>query len=144
MKIHKDNEQKPVIAYGAANFPSHGKGELSVPVKYIKKKCQQHFETVFVDEFRTSKICPHCDKPLCEVIENKEVEGQISIRQVRELRRCQSSECSKTSFKNRDFIAAINIRRCLVDPIRPTILTRKEGQPALQLSKFTLRNNILQ
>ena len=73
------------------------------------------------------------------MIENKEVEGQISIRQVRGLRRCQSSECSKISFKNRDHIAAINIRRCLVDPIRPAILCRQEGQPALQLSKFTLR-----
>ena len=48
---HKKGEKRPVIAYGDGTFPCHGKGEVSVPVKYVKKKCKQFYETIDVNEF---------------------------------------------------------------------------------------------
>jgi len=33
-------EKKPIIAYGDGSSPSGGRGEVSVPMKYIKKKCK--------------------------------------------------------------------------------------------------------
>ena len=52
--MHLKGTKKPVIAYGSANFACNGRGEVSVPVKYVKEKCKPYFETVDVDEFRTS------------------------------------------------------------------------------------------
>ena len=134
--MHLKGTKKPVIAYGSANFACSGRGEVSVPVKYVKEKCKQYFETVDVNEFRTSLICPDCDQPLCKVV--KKVEDEKRVRQMRGLRRCRSTVCSRFSFKNRDLVGAKNILRCLVLEERPDSLTRK-GEPALQLDSFTLR-----
>ncbi len=117
--MHLKGTKKPVIAYGSANFACSGRGEVSVPVKYVKEKCKQYFETVDVDEFRTSLICPDCDQPLCKVV--KEVNDDNKVRQIRGLRRCSSTVCRKNriSFKNRDLVGAKNILRCLVLKERP-------------------------
>ena len=49
-----------VMLYGAGTFASGGRGERSVPLKYIKKRCGYFFECHDVNEFRTSQICPDC------------------------------------------------------------------------------------
>jgi len=64
----KEGEKKPIIAYGDGSFPSGGGAEVYVPTKYIKKKCKQFYETQEVNEYRTSIVCPCCDKLLMKVM----------------------------------------------------------------------------
>ena len=133
--MHKKGERKPVIAYGKGGFASHGRGEVSVPTKYVKDKCRQYFKTIEVDEFRTSSICPCCDNVLSKV--RRQVADEV--REVRGLRRCSSTVCSQVSFKNRDSVGARNILRCLEERERPKSLTRINGTGALRFNYFMLR-----
>ena len=80
--MHKSGERKPVVVYGAGNFPCCGRGSPSVPTKYTKKTCGRYFETFEVDEFRTSSVCPVCDQVLCKVsIFARDVFQFVSIQQ---------------------------------------------------------------
>ena len=97
-----------VMLYGAGNFPSGGRGERSVPLKYIKKRCEYFFECHNVNEFRTSQICPDCCTCRLQQVE-KDVPGQ-ERRVVRGLKWCPSPLCSGNPLKNRDEVGAKNIR----------------------------------
>ena len=134
--MHQKGEIKPVIAYGAAKFASGGKGELSVPVKYIKERCNKYFKTVLVDEFRTSCVCPTCNELLQKVV--KKVD-QKKFHEVRGLRRCCSTVCSQFPFKSRDFVGALNILRCFQLPERPPSLTRQKPATKLKQQLFVLK-----
>ena len=131
-----EGEVKPVIAYGASVFACGGRGEMSVPVKYVKQKCQTYYTTHLVDEFRTSIVCPFCDELLQKVV--KKVD-ENKIREVRGLRRCCSTACAQFSFKSRDLIGAINILRCFVNKERPLSLTRKAKAGKVNLKSYLLR-----
>ena len=81
--MHKKGEQKPVIAYGNSSFSSGGKREVNVPVKYVREKCELYYETVYIDEYNTSKICPCCDNILSvpvlkKVTEETVVKGNVT------------------------------------------------------------------
>ena len=142
--MHKKGERKPVIAYGKGGFACNGRGEVSVPTVYVKDKCRQYFETVEVDEFRTSSVCPCCDALLCKVIkEVKVADDKYAVREVRGLRRCSSTVCSQVSFKDRDSVGARNILRCLAERERPKSLTRIKGSGALKLTNFVLRTGAI-
>jgi hypothetical protein len=130
---------KPMIAYGKANFGSGGKGEVSVPTEYVKKVCKTYYNTAEVDEFRTSSVCPSCDELLCKVIRRCNAAEKGEFREIRGLRRCCSTVCSRTSFKNRDSIGARNILRCATEAERPKRLTRNPGQGKMKLKSFILR-----
>jgi hypothetical protein len=95
-------KEKPILAYGSANINPTGKGEVTVPVKYIKRACDQKFEVFPVDEFRTSKVCYKCGELLDEV----KFEGEKFP--VRGLRWCKTKTCS-CELMDRDFNAAKNI-----------------------------------
>ena len=137
--MHKKGERKPVIAFGKGGFASHGRGEVSVPVKCVKGKCRQYFETIEVDEFRTSSICPCCDNVLSKVTKKIQVaDDKCEIREVRGLRRCSSTVCSQVSFKNRDSVGARNILRSLEERERPKSLTRTNGTGACKFNYFML------
>ena len=142
--MHKKGERKPVIAYGKGGFASHGRGEVSVPTEYVKDKCRKYFETVEVDEYRTSCVCPCCDDLLCKVTKKIQSADGATVREVRGLRRCSSTVCSQVSFKNRDSVGARNILRCLQMSERPTSLTRIKGAEALKLKNFTLRTGAIE
>ena len=143
--MHKKGERKPVIAYGKGGFASHGRGEVSVPTQYVKDKCSKYFETVEVDEYRTSCVCPCCDNLLCKVTKKiQSADGACQVREVRGLRRCSSTVCSQVSFKNRDSVGARNILRCLAERERPKSLTRIKGTGALKLKNFTLRTGAIE
>ena len=142
--MHKKGERKPVIAYGKGGFASHGRGEVSVPTEYVKDKCRKYFETVEVDEYRTSCVCPCCDNLLCKVTKRIQgADGAYVVREVRGLRRCSSTVCSQVSFKNRDSVGARNILRCLSERERPKSLTRIKGTGALKLENFMLRTGAI-
>ena len=135
--MHKKGTQKPVIAYGQGGFASGGAGEVSVPTENVKKKCKMYFDTVEVDEYRTSCVCPCCDALLSKVWKKK-TDGKV--HEVRGLRRCSSTVCSQASFKNRDSVGARNILRCLLE--RPNSLTRNQRGGRLELQSFMLRGAI--
>ncbi len=99
---------KHVMLYGAGTFPSGGRGERSVPLKYIKKRCSYFFECHDVNEFRTSQICPDCRKCRLQQVE-KDIPGHAQCI-VQGLKWCPSSDCSHNPLKNRDEVGAKNIR----------------------------------
>ena len=56
--------------------------------EYVKDKCRKYFETVEVDEYRTSCVCPCCDNWLCKVTKKIQgADGAYVVREVRGLRR---------------------------------------------------------
>jgi hypothetical protein len=48
------NGAHPKIAYGGASLNPTGKGELTVPVKFVYRKCCERFSTTMVNEDITS------------------------------------------------------------------------------------------
>jgi len=115
-----NSNKLPVIAFGAAKFNPNAKNEISAPTCTISKRCKTHFKTVMVDEFYTSQVCCDCNSKLSPI--NKIVDG--CVRQVRGLRHCSSVNCSGVSFKDRDLVGALNIRRCVCEKTRPNCLSR--------------------
>ena len=105
------------VAYGAAKFAPTGKGGQAVPTTSMAKACARFFEVTMVDEYRTSKVCSHCDQELNVICKGG--------KQVRGLRRCGSSVCRSSCLKNRDLNAALNIARCAKEEERPQSLMRK-------------------
>jgi hypothetical protein len=116
---------KPVVvAYGAAKFAPGAKGEVSVPTTRAFKYCAERFETVLVDEFRTTQMDVRTGDRL------QAVESRKTGSAVRGLL-WYSSTNEASRFVDRDLNAALNIRRCAVLPRRPRELCRIEGQAPL-------------
>jgi len=61
-------EMKPIVAYGASKISPTGRGEMSVPVKYIYEKCKRKFQTEKVDENYTTKMHYKCKGVTMKVI----------------------------------------------------------------------------
>ena len=101
----------PHIAYGDASFSSTGSGELSAPTTFLLKRAQLAFgsdNVTRVDEFCTSKCCATCGSKLQKVVQSVvQSDGTRATREVRGLRRCDSTYCRK--FLDRDANAARNI-----------------------------------
>lgn len=53
-------EKKPIVAYGGATFNPTGKGEMTVPVKYVYKKCSEKYRTKLVNEYYTTAMHYEC------------------------------------------------------------------------------------
>lgn len=67
--------KRPLVVYGAASMNPTGKGELSVPVQHVYKKCSQRFTTIKTDECMTTVMhhkCQQRTKPVydCGIFEN--------------------------------------------------------------------------
>lgn len=114
---------KPLICFGSSKFKPNGKGELSAPTTSVFKKCERRFKVELICEFRTTKVCVSCDCVLHPVRIYSKKLGKY--KEIRGLRRCSSSVCSQTSYKNRDLNAALNILRCHSSFPRPKILSRE-------------------
>jgi hypothetical protein len=129
---------KPIILYGSAKFNPNGRNEISAPTTSIYKTCQKRFKVELVDEFRTTRVCENCDKALSPVLVHSKKLGKY--KEIRGLRRCGSSECSQTSYKNRDLNAALNILRCHSIFPRPQILSREPHQEVPKEKPWVLRH----
>ena len=111
-------DETPLVAYGAANVASGGRGERSVPVKRIKRLICLTFPTVLVDEYNTTKMCPTCHTPLQHVkVQRLQHDKSWKTVTSHDLRRCGNREpggCARLgdSWKNRDEAASLNIGRC--------------------------------
>lgn len=116
-------DRRVVIAYGSAQFAPGGKGEISVPTSRAYAECSMRLPTLVVDEFRSTRV-HHEDGTLLEGVQRRDTNERL-----RGLLWCSST--NNTKFVNRDLNAAINIRRCVTNPVRPLELTRIKGQNPL-------------
>lgn len=129
-KKFQNGDKTPVtVAYGAASFGCNGKGELSVPVKNIANECTKRFQTHFVDEYNTTKMCSDCHHKTHEVGYKKRIDEKKCHGKIRGLRWCPI--CRK--LLNRDVNAAKNIGICFssLENERPKYLSRTLNSQAL-------------
>jgi hypothetical protein len=111
-----DGPVKPIIMHGSAKFSPNGRSELSAPTTSIYRLCEKRFKVELVDEFRTTKICSNCNHVLNPVLICSN--DRRKTKEIRGLRRCSSSECSQTWFKNRGFERGF---KCSTMPFNPPI-----------------------
>lgn len=110
-------ETEPLVVYGASCFHHTGKGELSVPVKYVYKKCCQRYPTVKENEKYTSLMHHQCQDTLMDVI--------VRSRKLRELRWCPTCR----NLVSRDENASVNIKRSYESEERPAYLCDTYNRP---------------
>jgi len=126
-QFQEKGEEKPIIAYGGAIINPTGKGELSVPIKYVYDKCKQKYKTIKVDEKNTTLMHHKCQKQTIGVENDK---GNI-----RGLRWC--SICRE--LVSRDQNACKNIRLIYESIKRPNYLSETfKGEK----KKFFLRGKL--
>jgi hypothetical protein len=106
-----ENCQKPIVAYGAASLNPTGKGELSVPVKYVYKKCCERFHSPKVNECFTTKMHHKCQQPTVAVMNARS-------RSIRGLRWCPTCR----ELVSRDKNACLNIEEVFKSDERPAYL----------------------
>ena len=105
---------KPTVAYGAVSLNPTGKGELSVPVKYVYKKCCEKFNTVKVNEDYTTKMHHKCEQQTVSVLVR---ESRHTIRGLRWCPTCRE-------LVSRDKNATRNIEKVFNSDERPPYLCR--------------------
>ena len=90
-----------------------------VPTKGVgmRRLISRHFETVSINEFRTSKLCCNCKKELSYVKIGQEGSKKKLFRCL-VCEECERSKSKKRVFLTRDLNAALNIRRLACDWIR--------------------------
>ena len=123
---------KPIVVYGAAKINPTGRGEISVPVKYVAKVCERHYHTVYENEYLSSKVCHMCHKrlhPVAIKVRNK-LHGGYPVRG---LLWCPT--CKK--FVNRDKNATVNIE-CVFRAGTDRPEAFKFGQKKVVMKKLVL------
>jgi len=103
-----------LVAYG--NWSRTTQMRHFVPTKGVgmRRLISRHFETVSINEFRTSKLCCNCSKELSHVkIEQGESKKKLFRCLVCE--ECESYESKKRVFLTWDLNSALNIRRLACD-----------------------------
>ncbi len=68
-----------IVAFGAAQFPTSAVGQVSGPLATTARKISKQVDTIYVDEFRTSKVHARCKNEM----EAKKIPGVCARTQVR-------------------------------------------------------------
>jgi len=145
--LKEDESQRLVVAYGAGRWAPK-KGTTPAPTTRVHKQCARRFVTIPVDEFRTSYIHHELDYTLQSVeiekcqrspeeiakygpLTEEQMERRAKVRGLLAIVSTTRNGKKRMEFVNRDFNAAINVRRCAVLETRPPELTRENfiGQP---------------
>lgn len=105
-KLKLNGYATPIMYYGSGTFPAGQRGERYAPCKWVKKKCKEFFETITINEFRTSQICPICLQRLCDV---RTVLNNGERKIIRGLKWCNNNICSNCPIRSRDEVGTINI-----------------------------------
>jgi len=144
--LKEDGNQRLVVAYGAGHWKTQ-KGTTPAPTAKTYKECARRFVTIHVDEFRTSythhelgctlqrvemEKCQRSPEEIAKYgpLTDEQMERRAKVRGLLALG--STINCKKRmEFVNRDFNAAINIRRCAVLEKRHPEWTRENfvGQP---------------
>jgi hypothetical protein len=131
----KDENQSLVVAYGAGLWKTQ-KGTTRAPTTRTYNECARRFITIPVYEFRTSytlhelgSILQRVEMEKCqrspeEIAKygpqtEKQMQRMAKVRGLLALVSTTSNDKKRMEFVNRDFNAAINIRRCAVLGNRP-------------------------
>jgi len=142
-----DVSQRLVVAYVAGRWKIR-KGCTPAPTTRMYKECARRFVTIPVDEFRTSYThhelgctlqrveMEKCQRSPEDIIKygpltEEQMERRAKVRGLLALVSTTNDGKKRMEFVNRDFDAAINIRRCAVLETRPPEWTRENfvGQP---------------
>jgi hypothetical protein len=133
--LKEDESQRLVIAYGAGRWMTQ-KGTTPAPTTRTYKECARRFVTVPVDEFRISYTHHELGRTLQRVEMEKcqgspediakygplpevQMERRTKVRGLLAFVSTTNDGKKRMEFVNRDFNAAINIRRCAVMEKRP-------------------------
>jgi hypothetical protein len=115
-RFQEKGESRPTLVYGAATINPSGKGELSVPIRYIYNKCSQRYNTIRVDERNTTLMHFKCRETTMGVRRGQE--------NVRGLRWC--SFCRELVSRDRN--ACKNIRAVYGCKKRPSYLSETQDK----------------
>jgi hypothetical protein len=150
----KENEsQRIILDYWAGRWMTQ-KGTTPAPTTRTYKECAHCFVTIPVDKFRTSYThhelgctLQRVEKEKCQrspgdiqtygALTEEQMERTAKVRGLLTLVSTTTGR-KRVKFVNREFNAAINIRRCAVMEIRPPELTRVNFWE--NLSNYTRRN----
>jgi len=137
--LKEDQSQRFVVAYGAGRWKTQ-KGTTPAPTTRTYKECARRFVTIPVYEFRTSytyhelgctlqrveiEKCQRSPEDIakCGPLTEEQMERRAKVRGLLALVSTTPNGKKRMEFVNRDFNAAINIRRCAVMEKRPPELT---------------------
>jgi hypothetical protein len=119
-----------VIAYGDWSRTTQMKHFMPTKGVGLRKLISKRFQTVSVNEFRTSKLCCHCHHELCHLKVKQETKNKKVFRCL-VCNECVSSESKQPVFVTRDLNSAQNIRQLALDWLnerkRPSVFHRTEG-----------------
>jgi hypothetical protein len=133
--LKEDENQRLVVAYGAGRWKTQ-KGTTPAPTTRTYRECARRFVTIPVDEFRTSFAHHELGCTLQRVEMQKYQRSAEEIAKYGPLTEAQTERSAKVrgllalvsitpdgkkrmEFVNRDFNAAINLRKCAVLDKRP-------------------------
>jgi hypothetical protein len=139
--LKEDESQRLVVAYGAGRWKIR-KGCTPAPTTRTYKECARRFVAVSIVEFRTSythhelgcilqkvemEKCQRSPEDIAkyEPLTEEQMERRAKIRGLLALVSASPNGTKRMEFVNRDFNAAIKIRRCAVLEKRPPALTRE-------------------
>jgi len=131
----EDKSQRLVVARGAGRWKTR-KGCTPAPTTRTYKQCARRFVTIPVDEFRTSYThhglrctLQRVDMEKCQrspedikkfgPLTEEQMERRAKVRGLPAFVSTTNDGKKRMEFVNRDFNAAINIRRCAVLEKRP-------------------------
>jgi len=139
--VKEDERQRLVVAYGAGRWKTQ-KECVPAPSTRTYRECAQRFVTIPIDGFRTSythhelgcvlkrvgmEKCQRSPEDIEKYgpLTEEQMETRAKVRGLLALVSTTSDGKKRMEFVNRDFNAAINIRRCAVLESRPPALTRE-------------------
>merc|ERR1719231_1783917 len=107
--------ENALVAYG--DWCRRSQMRHFVPTKGVgmRRLISRHFETVLINEFRTSKLCCNCAKELSHVKIEQEEGSKKKLFRCLVCEECERSESKKRVFLTRDLNSALNIRRLACD-----------------------------
>jgi hypothetical protein len=119
-----------VIAYGDWSRTTQMKHFMPTKGVGLRKLISKRFQTVSVNEFRTSKLCCHCHHEMCHLKVKQETKNKKVFRCL-VCNECVSSESKQPVFVTRDLNSAKNILHLanswIKEQKRPSVFQRTEG-----------------
>ena len=119
-----------IIAYGDWSRTTQMKHFMPTKGIGLRKLISKRFQTVSVNEFRTSKLCCHCHHELCHLRVKQETKNKKVFRCL-VCNKCVSSESKQPVFVTRDLNSAKNILHLanswIKEQKRPSVFQRTEG-----------------
>lgn len=113
-KMMKNIEEKfgkeIIIGYGNWSRNTQMKNMIPTMGKELRKRIHKKFDTITIDEYRTSKKCNKCN----EDMENFKNEEGKKIHRLMVCRKCKECKCenkTEIAYRARDKNSAINIMR---------------------------------